>query len=143
MRQLVLFILFSIFSIPLCVSAQGVNGGDSTDEIVANEADADSNLNDEDGEDSNEDEDEELDSLLDIADKDVGQLSTVNVTTSHKNATAPALQTEVSTVSRQKEYRWPFAGSRLRHLQRNDSAVRSQNYSRCTSHGAGRTGCSN
>ena len=51
--------------------------------------------------DSEESEDDdELDSLLNLADKDVGQLSTVNVTT--RNATAPALQTEVSTVSRQK-----------------------------------------
>ena len=49
-----------------------------------------------------EEDDEELDSLLDIADKDVGKLSTVDVTATHRNATAPALQTEVSTVSRQK-----------------------------------------
>ena len=40
--------------------------------------------------------DQELDSLLDMADNDVSQLSSVKVTT------APALQTEVSTVSRQK-----------------------------------------
>lgn len=51
-------------------------------------------------EQSNEDEDEELDSLLDIAEKDVGQLSSVSVAA--RNAVAPALQTEVSTVSRQK-----------------------------------------
>ena len=47
-----------------------------------------------------EDEDDELDSLLNIADEDVGQLSSVSVAA--RNAAAPALQTEVSTVSRQK-----------------------------------------
>jgi len=43
-----------------------------------------------------DEEDSELDSLLDMADNNVGQLSSVKVTT------APALQTEVTTVSRQK-----------------------------------------
>ncbi|QDS92524.1 Colicin I receptor precursor [Roseimaritima multifibrata] len=49
-------------------------------------------------EDFDEDEDE-LDSLLDIADNDVGELANVNV---RRNAAAPALQTEVTSVSRQK-----------------------------------------
>ncbi len=42
---------------------------------------------------------DELDSLLNMAEKDVGQLSSVNVA---QKSMAPSLQTEVTTVSRQK-----------------------------------------
>lgn len=45
------------------------------------------------------DELDELDSLLDLADRDVGALSSVNVS---RNTMAPALNTEVTTVNRQK-----------------------------------------
>lgn len=44
-------------------------------------------------------EDDELDSLLKMADKDMSQLSNVKVT---RTTTAPSLQTEVTTVARQK-----------------------------------------
>ncbi|NOY42625.1 MAG: TonB-dependent receptor [Planctomycetes bacterium] len=63
--------------------------------VLAETPDNPSDLNHADTVDPNEDEADDLDSLLDMADKDLSLLSRVNVA-------APMLATEVTTVSRQK-----------------------------------------
>ncbi len=81
-------------------SDNGITDEDGSARAVGSNDEMDDEDDREDDDIEDDSEDDELDSLLNMADNDVGKLSSVNV--SRQATIAPALNTEVTTVNRQK-----------------------------------------